>query len=77
MEKTKWKEERVDSLSQARGGFVAQCVEAILLEDLTIERTEEMVSLATKRKMKAKDDKMLTLERYFESYRRDFSRCLS
>ena len=66
----------MDSLSQAPGSFVAQCAEAILLEDLTIERTEKMVSLATKRKMKTKDDKMLTLERYFESCRRDFSRCL-
>lgn len=54
----------MDSLSQAPGGFVAQCAEAILLEDLTIERTAEMVSSATKRKMKTKDDKMLTLQNF-------------
>ena len=36
-----------------------------------------MVSSAAKRKIKAKDDKMLTLERYFESCGRDLSRTLS
>ena len=38
---------------------------------------KKMISSETKREMKAKDDKMLTLERYFESCRRDLSRCLS
>ena len=36
-----------------------------------------MISSAAKRKIKAKDDKMLTLERYFESCGRDLSRTLS
>ena len=40
-------------------------------------RGKKMISSETKREMKAKDDKMLTLERYFESCRRDLSRCLS
>ena len=40
-------------------------------------REKKMISSKTKPEMKAKDDKMLTLERYFESCRRDLSRCLS
>ena len=40
-------------------------------------RGKKMISSETKREMKAKDDKMLTLERYFESCGRDLSRCLS
>ena len=35
-----------------------------------------MVSSAAKRKIKAKSDKMLTLERYFESCGRDLSEVL-
>ena len=37
------------------------------LEDFTTLGSQKMVSSATKRKIKAKGDKMLTLERYFES----------
>ena len=40
-------------------------------------RRKKMIFSETKRDMKTKDDKMLTLERYFESCRRDLSRCLS
>ena len=36
-----------------------------------------MVSLTAKRKIKTKDDKMLTLERYFESCGRNLSKTLS
>ena len=35
-----------------------------------------MIFSEAKPEMKAKDDKMLILERYFESCRRDLSRCL-
>ena len=47
------------------------------LEDLTTVGSQKMVSSAAKRKIKAKGDKMLTLERYFESCGRDLSRSLS
>ena len=47
------------------------------LEDFTTLGSQKMVSSATKRKIKAKGDKMLTLERYFESCGRDLSRSLS
>ena len=42
-----------------------------------IAREKKMIFSEAKPEMKAKDDKMLTLERYFESCRRDLSRCLS
>ena len=47
------------------------------LEDLTTVGSQKMVSSAAKRKIKAKGNKMLTLERYFESCGRDLSRSLS
>jgi len=47
------------------------------LEDLTTVGSQKMVSSAAKRKIKAKGDKMLTLERYFKSCGRDLSRSLS
>ena len=47
------------------------------LEDLTTVGSQKMVSSAAKRKIKAKGNKMLTLERYFESRGRDLSRSLS
>ena len=46
-------------------------------EDLTTVGGQKMVSSAAKRKIKAKGDKMLTLERYFESCGRHLSRSLS
>ena len=42
-----------------------------------IVREKKMIFSEAKPEMKAKDDKMLILERYFESCRRDLSRCLS
>ena len=45
-------------------------------EDLTTVASQRMDSLAAKRKIQTKDDKMLTLERYFESCGRDLSRTL-
>ena len=47
------------------------------LEDLTTVGSQKMLSSAAKREIKAKGDKMLTLERYFESCGRDLSRSLS
>ena len=47
------------------------------LEDLTTVGSQKMVFSAAKRKIKAKGNKMLTLERYFESCGRDLSRSLS
>ena len=41
-----------------------------------IVREKKMIFSEAKPEMKAKDDKMLILERYFESCRRDLSRCL-
>ena len=49
----------------------------ISLRGVRTVREKKMISSETKPEMKAKDDKMLTLERYFESCRRDLSRCLS
>ena len=46
-------------------------------KDLTTVSSQKMVSSAAKRKIKTKDDKMLTLERYFESCGRDLSKTLS
>ena len=47
------------------------------LEDLTTVGSQKMVSSAAKRKIKTKGNKMLTLERYFESCGRDLSGSLS